>query len=72
MMYQKKKFPFGYICELECRVLELPYDGDELSMIILLPDEIKDDTTGLQQVICTSQSQIAMLYLFYTFIYLLQ
>ncbi|XP_019397973.1 PREDICTED: leukocyte elastase inhibitor [Crocodylus porosus] len=50
MMYQKKKFPFGYIRELECRVLELPYDEDELSMIILLPDEIKDDTTGLQQL----------------------
>ncbi|XP_038248749.1 leukocyte elastase inhibitor [Dermochelys coriacea] len=50
MMYQKKKFPFGYISELKCRVLELPYDGKELSMIIFLPDDIDDNSTGLQQL----------------------
>ncbi|XP_067418688.1 leukocyte elastase inhibitor-like [Emydura macquarii macquarii] len=50
MMYQKEKFPFGYISEQKCRVLELPYDGKELSMILLLPDDINDDTTGLQQL----------------------
>ncbi|KAM9163460.1 uncharacterized protein ACDP82_001228 [Pangshura tecta] len=50
MMYQKEKYPFGYISELKCRVLELPYDGQELSMIILLPDDIDDNSTGLQQL----------------------
>ncbi|XP_074843868.1 leukocyte elastase inhibitor-like [Carettochelys insculpta] len=50
MMYQKEKFPFGYIPELTCRVLELPYDGKELSMIVILPDNIDDDSTGLQQL----------------------
>uniref|UniRef100_A0A8C8SW11 Serpin family B member 1 n=1 Tax=Pelusios castaneus TaxID=367368 RepID=A0A8C8SW11_9SAUR len=50
MMYQKEKLPFGYISEQKCRVLELPYDGKELSMIILLPDDINDDSTGLQQL----------------------
>ncbi|XP_065440939.1 leukocyte elastase inhibitor-like isoform X1 [Chrysemys picta bellii] len=50
MMYQKENYPFGYISELKCRVLELPYDGKELSMIILLPDDIDDNSTGLQQL----------------------
>uniref|UniRef100_A0A452Q935 Serpin family B member 1 n=1 Tax=Ursus americanus TaxID=9643 RepID=A0A452Q935_URSAM len=50
MMYQKKKFPFGYIQDLKCRVLELPYRGRELSMIILLPDDIEDESTGLKKV----------------------
>ncbi|KAF7465890.1 hypothetical protein GHT09_003476 [Marmota monax] len=50
MMYQKKKFPYGYIQDLKCRVLELPYQGRELSMIILLPDDIEDDSTGLKKI----------------------
>ncbi|XP_066233014.1 leukocyte elastase inhibitor isoform X1 [Saccopteryx leptura] len=50
MMYQKKKFPFGYIKDLKCRVLELPYQGKELSMVILLPDDIEDEATGLKQI----------------------
>ncbi|XP_036273848.1 leukocyte elastase inhibitor-like [Pipistrellus kuhlii] len=47
MMYQKSKFPFGYIQDLKCRVLELPYEG-ELSMIILLPDDIEEE--GLKKI----------------------
>ncbi|KAM9094573.1 leukocyte elastase inhibitor [Sarcophilus harrisii] len=50
MMYQKKKLPFAYIEALKCRVLELPYKGKELSLIILLPDDIEDDSTGLKQI----------------------
>ncbi|NWZ07936.1 ILEUB inhibitor, partial [Agelaius phoeniceus] len=50
MMYQKKKFNFGYIPEEKIRVLELPYDGRELSMIILLPDDTEEDSTGLQKM----------------------
>ncbi|XP_015709971.1 leukocyte elastase inhibitor-like [Coturnix japonica] len=50
MMYQKKKFRFGYISDMKTRVLELPYDGREFSMIILLPDDIEDDSTGLQKL----------------------
>lgn len=53
-MYQKKKFPFGYIQDLKCRVLELPYRGRELSMIILLPDDIEDESTGLKKVTAPS------------------
>ncbi|KAJ6664524.1 hypothetical protein lerEdw1_007181 [Lerista edwardsae] len=50
MMFLKKKFPLGYIQECKCRVLELPYKGKELSMIILLPDDIEDNSTGLEQL----------------------
>ncbi|XP_054237899.1 leukocyte elastase inhibitor [Indicator indicator] len=50
MMYQKKKFRFTYIPEAKIRVLELPYEQEELSMIILLPDDIEDDSTGLQKL----------------------
>ncbi|XP_049620952.1 LOW QUALITY PROTEIN: leukocyte elastase inhibitor-like [Suncus etruscus] len=50
MMYQKNKFPLGYIEDLKCQVLEFPYQGKELSMIILLPDDIEDETTGLQKI----------------------
>ncbi|XP_065523557.1 leukocyte elastase inhibitor-like isoform X2 [Lathamus discolor] len=50
MMYQKNKFNFGYIPEEKIRVLELPYDGEELSMIILLPYDIEDNSTGLQKL----------------------
>lgn len=32
------------------QILELPYEGKELSMIIMLPNEIEDDTTGLEKV----------------------
>ncbi|XP_072267901.1 leukocyte elastase inhibitor-like [Pyxicephalus adspersus] len=50
MMYQKKKFPFNYVPEINCRILQLPYVEKELSMIILLPDCIEDDTNGLQKL----------------------
>ncbi|XP_054841822.1 uncharacterized protein LOC129333908 [Eublepharis macularius] len=50
MMYLKKKLPFMYIPEYKCRVLELPYKGGELSMIFLLPDDIEDNSTGLEQL----------------------
>ncbi|XP_034980722.1 leukocyte elastase inhibitor [Zootoca vivipara] len=50
MMFLKKELPLGYIPECKCRVLELPYKGDKLSMLILLPDDIEDNSTGLEQL----------------------
>lgn len=50
MMYQKKKLPFRLIEDLKCRVLELPYKGGELSMVILLPEDIEDESTGLRKI----------------------
>ena len=38
MMYQKKKFPYTYNPQHLCSVLELPYKGDSLSMVFILPD----------------------------------
>lgn len=40
MMYQKKKFNFGYNPQLLCSILEMPYKGESLSMVFILPDTI--------------------------------
>nr|XP_055067474.1 leukocyte elastase inhibitor-like isoform X2 [Misgurnus anguillicaudatus] len=50
MMNQKFKFPLTFIPEVNSQILELPYVGKSLSMLIILPKEIEDDTTGLQQL----------------------
>ncbi|XP_007900824.1 leukocyte elastase inhibitor isoform X2 [Callorhinchus milii] len=50
MMYLMKKFRFNYIPEVKCKVLELPYVGKELSMIIMLPDDNEDGSPGLKQL----------------------
>uniref|UniRef100_A0A3Q4AR93 Leukocyte elastase inhibitor n=1 Tax=Mola mola TaxID=94237 RepID=A0A3Q4AR93_MOLML len=48
MMRQESKFPLTHIPEVNCQILELPYNGKELSMLIFLPTEIEDNTTGLE------------------------
>ncbi|XP_041923154.1 leukocyte elastase inhibitor-like [Alosa sapidissima] len=50
MMHQKAKFPFTYIPDAECQILELPYVGKDLSMLIMLPNEMEDNTTGLEKL----------------------
>lgn len=50
MMYQKSKFPVTYIPEVNCQILEMPYKGKELSMLIFLPNQIEDSTTGLEKL----------------------
>uniref|UniRef100_A0A671S4M2 Serpin B6 n=1 Tax=Sinocyclocheilus anshuiensis TaxID=1608454 RepID=A0A671S4M2_9TELE len=50
MMRQKSKFPLAFIPEMNSQVLELPYVGNNLSMLIILPNEIQDETTGLQKL----------------------
>ncbi|XP_060705875.1 leukocyte elastase inhibitor-like [Hemiscyllium ocellatum] len=50
MMYLKKKFFMSRVQDFKLQVLELPYVGNDLSMIILLPDDIMDDSTGLKQL----------------------
>ncbi|XP_067223916.1 leukocyte elastase inhibitor-like isoform X2 [Chanodichthys erythropterus] len=50
MMSQKAKFPLAFIPEMNCQILELPYVGKELSMLIMLPNTMEDDTTGLQKL----------------------
>uniref|UniRef100_A0A674PGF7 Serpin B6 n=1 Tax=Takifugu rubripes TaxID=31033 RepID=A0A674PGF7_TAKRU len=50
MMNQTSKFPFVFISEANCQVLQLPYVGKELSMLIFLPNQIEDSTTGLEKL----------------------
>ncbi|XP_053457668.1 serpin B9 isoform X2 [Nycticebus coucang] len=39
MMFQEATFKIGYISEARAQVLDLPYAGRELSMLVLLPDD---------------------------------
>ncbi|XP_061096083.1 leukocyte elastase inhibitor-like isoform X2 [Conger conger] len=50
MMHQKAKFDLAFIPEVNCQILEMPYIGKELSMLIILPREIEDDSTGLERL----------------------
>ncbi|XP_026218853.1 leukocyte elastase inhibitor-like isoform X1 [Anabas testudineus] len=50
MMCQKNDFPLASIPEAACQILEMPYKGKVLSMLIFLPNEIEDDTTGLEKL----------------------
>ncbi|XP_067253629.1 leukocyte elastase inhibitor-like isoform X2 [Chanodichthys erythropterus] len=50
MMHQEAKFPLAFIPEMNSQVLELPYVGRNLSMLIILPNKMEDDTTGLQKL----------------------
>ncbi|XP_034980720.1 serpin B6 [Zootoca vivipara] len=50
MMFKKAKFNMTYISQLRTKILEIPYVDNELSMIILLPDEIADNSTGLEKL----------------------
>ena len=47
-MYLKKKFSYGISQELKAKVLELPYKGEKLSMVILLPNQT-DGITALKE-----------------------
>ena len=39
MMHQEDKFNYAYVKEVQAKVLEMPYKGKELSLVILLPDK---------------------------------
>uniref|UniRef100_A0A8C1U981 Serpin peptidase inhibitor, clade B (ovalbumin), member 1, like 2 n=1 Tax=Cyprinus carpio TaxID=7962 RepID=A0A8C1U981_CYPCA len=61
MMYQKEMFPFRYIPEYELQVLELPYEQEELSMLILLPNETQDGSDPLLKLLdWTEKDKMAM------------
>ncbi|KAL1763042.1 Serpin B9 [Sigmodon hispidus] len=39
MMYQKDTFNLAYVDEVQAQVLEMPYKGMELSLVVLLPND---------------------------------
>nr|XP_032648309.1 serpin B10-like isoform X1 [Chelonoidis abingdonii] len=50
MMFLKDKFPICYLETMKVKIAELPYVNNDLSMLILLPDDIEDKSTGLEQL----------------------
>uniref|UniRef100_A0A4W5K1P7 Leukocyte elastase inhibitor n=1 Tax=Hucho hucho TaxID=62062 RepID=A0A4W5K1P7_9TELE len=50
MMHQKAKFPLTFIPEANCQILDLQYEGNELSMLIMLPNDMEDNVTGLEKL----------------------
>ncbi|KAM6454241.1 serpin B6-like [Liasis olivaceus] len=50
MMLKKAKYNMSYISDYHTAILEIPYVDNELSMIILLPDKIEDNSTGLEKL----------------------
>ncbi|NWI30626.1 SPB10 protein, partial [Sula dactylatra] len=50
MMCMTQMFPVRIMEKMNLKIIELPYLNYELSMWILLPDDIKDSTTGLEQL----------------------
>ncbi|XP_005398971.1 PREDICTED: serpin B9-like [Chinchilla lanigera] len=50
MMFRRATFPWAHVSELRARVLELPYVGQELSMVLLLPDKGVDLSTVAKEL----------------------
>ena len=46
MMKQTNSFQFVSLEDVQAKILEIPYKGEELSMMVLLPNEVD----GLQEV----------------------
>ncbi|NXJ02708.1 SPB11 protein, partial [Psophia crepitans] len=50
MMFQEGYFNMAIIEEMKMKVIELPYFDNELSMFILLPEVVCEDSTGLEEL----------------------
>ena len=50
MMHQTATFPLTYVPDADCQILELPYVGKDMSMLVMLPNETEDNATGLEKV----------------------
>ncbi|RVE58992.1 hypothetical protein OJAV_G00199810 [Oryzias javanicus] len=50
MMKRQATFPYCEIPEIDCQILEMPYVGKEQSMLIFLPRDILDVSTGLERL----------------------
>lgn len=52
-MFLRDTFLIRHETTKKFKIIELPYVENELSMFILLPDDIDDNTTGLELVTLT-------------------
>lgn len=50
MMFLRDTFLMLHEQTMKFKIIELPYVENELSMFVLLPDDISDNTTGLELV----------------------
>uniref|UniRef100_A0A8C3JJH4 Serpin B10 n=1 Tax=Calidris pygmaea TaxID=425635 RepID=A0A8C3JJH4_9CHAR len=50
MMFLRDMFLIFHETTMKFKIIELPYVANELSMFILLPDDINDNTTGLERL----------------------
>ncbi|KAG2458025.1 ILEUA inhibitor, partial [Polypterus senegalus] len=55
MMYKSAKFNYASLRDVDADIIELPYAGGDVSMFVLLPKDIEDDSTGLEQVLHLSK-----------------
>ncbi|KAL6030705.1 hypothetical protein STEG23_029395 [Scotinomys teguina] len=70
MMKQRSKFNFNLLEDVQARIVEMPYKGKELSMLILLPNEIdglkklEDKLTADKLIEWTSPQNMYMIELY--------
>ncbi|XP_045705561.1 serpin B5 [Phyllostomus hastatus] len=50
MMSLEAMFCMGNIDSINCKIIELPFQNKHLSMLILLPKDLEDESTGLEKV----------------------
>ncbi|KAK1337507.1 hypothetical protein QTO34_002137 [Cnephaeus nilssonii] len=50
MMSLEAMFCMGNIDSINCKVIEIPFQNKHLSMLILLPKDVEDESTGLEKV----------------------
>ncbi|XP_001365469.1 serpin B5 [Monodelphis domestica] len=50
MMHIEATFCMGNIKDINCKIIELPFQNKHLSMLIILPKDVEDDSTGLEKI----------------------
>ncbi|XP_068092889.1 serpin B5 [Hyperolius riggenbachi] len=50
MMQQEARLAYRSLNELNLNILDIPFEGKQMNMLILLPKTIEDDTTGLEKL----------------------
>lgn len=50
MMSMEATFCMGNVDGINCKIIELPFQNKHLSMLILLPKDVEDESTGLEKV----------------------